>query len=99
MTSHEKLNGVSRSTHKSTHKSSRSAHKSRRTRMSAAERREQLLDVTLELICERRTNSEIAEMLFISPHTVKGHVSAILIKLGVANRVQAAVYAARHGLD
>jgi DNA-binding NarL/FixJ family response regulator len=52
----------------------------------------------LALLTAGHDNRAIAEMLFISPHTVKGHVSAILIKLGVANRVQAAVYAARHGL-
>jgi len=43
-------------------------------------------------------NKSIADTLFISPHTVKGHVSTILTKLRVANRIQAAVYAARHGL-
>jgi DNA-binding NarL/FixJ family response regulator len=53
----------------------------------------------LALLTAGHDNRAIAETLFISPHTVKGHVSAILIKLGVANRVQAAVYAARHGLD
>jgi len=44
-------------------------------------------------------NRTIAETLFISPHTVKGHVSTILSRLRVANRIQAAVYAARHGMD
>jgi DNA-binding NarL/FixJ family response regulator len=52
----------------------------------------------LALLTAGHDNRAIARTLFLSPHTVKGHVSAILIKLGVANRVQAAVYAARHGL-
>jgi DNA-binding NarL/FixJ family response regulator len=43
-------------------------------------------------------NSEIATELYISPRTVKNHVSSILGKLGVPNRVQAAVYAFRRGL-
>jgi DNA-binding NarL/FixJ family response regulator len=53
----------------------------------------------LVLLAAGHVNRAIADALFVSPHTVKGHVSAILTKLGVANRIQAAVYAARHGLD
>jgi DNA-binding NarL/FixJ family response regulator len=53
----------------------------------------------LALVTAGHDNRTIAETLFISPHTVKGHVSTILSTLGVANRIQAAVYAARHGLD
>ncbi|MDX6706184.1 MAG: hypothetical protein QOD83_2751 [Solirubrobacteraceae bacterium] len=53
----------------------------------------------LALITAGHDNRTIAETLFISPHTVKGHVSTILSRLRVANRIQAAVYAARHGLD
>jgi DNA-binding NarL/FixJ family response regulator len=52
----------------------------------------------LALMTAGQDNRTIAETLFISPHTVKGHVSTILSTLGVANRTQAAVYAARHGL-
>jgi DNA-binding NarL/FixJ family response regulator len=52
----------------------------------------------LALLTAGHDNRTIAETLFISPHTVKGHVSTILSTLGVANRTQAAVYAARHGL-
>lgn len=44
------------------------------------------------------TNTEIAERLFISPHTVKTHVVHIYAKLGVNDRTQAAVIAARHRL-
>jgi DNA-binding NarL/FixJ family response regulator len=53
----------------------------------------------LALMTAGHDNRAIAATLFISPHTVKGHVSTILSRLGVANRIQAAVYAARHGLD
>ncbi len=44
----------------------------------------------LELICQRRTNAQIARTLFISAKTVDHHVSAVLAKLGVANREAAA---------
>jgi DNA-binding NarL/FixJ family response regulator len=53
----------------------------------------------LALLAAGHDNAAIAETLFISPHTVKGHVATILKGLGVANRTQAAVYAVRHGLD
>ena len=52
----------------------------------------------LALIAEGHGNGEIARMLFISPHTVKHHVHTICEKLGVENRVQAAVRAARAGV-
>jgi DNA-binding NarL/FixJ family response regulator len=37
-------------------------------------------------------------MLSISPRTAKNHVANILSKLGLSNRIQAAVYAVRRGL-
>lgn len=52
----------------------------------------------LGLLTTGRDNKAIAETLCLSPHTVKTHVSTILSKLRVANRIEAAVYAARHGL-
>jgi DNA-binding NarL/FixJ family response regulator len=52
----------------------------------------------LVLIVEGKDNSEIAAELVISPETVKTHVSAILEKLQVDNRVQAAVAAVSAGL-
>ncbi len=50
------------------------------------------------LLAEGGTNTEIAEILSISPHTVKSHVIHIFNKLGVNDRTQAAVWAARHNL-
>jgi DNA-binding NarL/FixJ family response regulator len=52
----------------------------------------------LRLISEGRDNTQIARALYISPETVKDHVSHILVKLGVENRIQAAVYAVRADL-
>jgi DNA-binding NarL/FixJ family response regulator len=52
----------------------------------------------LLLVAEGLTNNEIAEQLDISPNTVRNHLRSILEKLGLRNRVQAAVYAVRAGL-
>ncbi len=55
----------------------------------------------LEVLCilaEGTSNNEISHMLNISPHTVKSHVIHIFNKLGVNDRTQAAVWAARHHL-
>jgi DNA-binding NarL/FixJ family response regulator len=49
----------------------------------------------LRLVAGGRENDAIARELFISPHTVKNHISSILLKLQVANRIQAAVRAIR----
>jgi DNA-binding NarL/FixJ family response regulator len=49
-------------------------------------------------IARGRSNREIARALVLSEKTVKAHVSSILVKLGVADRTQAALYAVRHGL-
>src|SRR5690606_20858622 len=43
------------------------------------------------------TNPQIAARLFVSPDTVKGHVSAALRKLGVSNRAALAAEATRRG--
>ena len=52
----------------------------------------------LKLIARGMSNNEIANELFISENTVKGHVSNILSKLQLADRTQAAVYAWEQGL-
>jgi DNA-binding NarL/FixJ family response regulator len=52
----------------------------------------------LRLIAEGLSNSEIAGVLVISHETVKTYVSRILTKLDLRDRVQAVVYAFRHGL-
>ena len=52
----------------------------------------------LRLIAAGRDNPDIARELYISNSTVKRHVEAILVKLGVENRVQAAVTAVRRRL-
>ncbi|MDJ1132081.1 response regulator [Streptomyces iconiensis] len=52
----------------------------------------------LRLLADGRSNSEIAAILRISQETVKTFVSRILTKLELRDRVQAVVYAYRHGL-
>ena len=51
----------------------------------------------LDLIAGGRSNREIARALTVSEKTVKTHVSSVLMKLGVADRTQAALWAFRHG--
>jgi DNA-binding NarL/FixJ family response regulator len=52
----------------------------------------------LHLVARGLDNSQIARALFLSQHTIKNHVSSILIKLQVENRIQAAVRAVRSGM-
>jgi DNA-binding NarL/FixJ family response regulator len=51
----------------------------------------------LRLLSQGLDNAAIARLLTVSPATVKNHVSHILAKLGLRNRVQAAVYAVLTG--
>ena len=52
----------------------------------------------LRLIANGKDNSQIAAELHISAKTVKNHISNILMKLQIENRIQAAVYAVRSGI-
>jgi DNA-binding NarL/FixJ family response regulator len=52
----------------------------------------------LQLVGQGMSNAEIAERLFLSEGTVRNYVSAVLAKLQVADRTQAAVLAVKHGL-
>jgi DNA-binding NarL/FixJ family response regulator len=52
----------------------------------------------LRLVVDGKDNAAIAQELFISPYTVKNHISNILLKLNVENRLQAAVCAVRDSL-
>jgi DNA-binding NarL/FixJ family response regulator len=52
----------------------------------------------LRLVAKGLSNTDIAERLYLSEGTVRNHISAILTKLGVSDRTQAAVIAIQHGL-
>lgn len=51
----------------------------------------------LKLVAQGHSNREIAEQLGLSENTVKGHVAEILHRLGVKNRVEAAILASDKG--
>ena len=50
----------------------------------------------LDLLAEGLTNREIGERLHLAEKTIKNYVTALLAKMGMARRTEAAVYAARH---
>ncbi len=47
----------------------------------------------LRLVCEGYTNKELANLLNLSPNTIKTHLNNVYSKLGVSNRTQAAAEA------
>lgn len=53
----------------------------------------------LQLLAKGLSNEEIAVQLFVSEVTVRTHISHLLAKLHLANRVQATLYALREGLS
>ncbi len=59
-----------------------------------SEREEEVLSLLATGLCNR----DIASMLYVAESTIKTHVEHIIGKLGVSDRVQAAVWAARNGL-
>jgi DNA-binding CsgD family transcriptional regulator len=61
-------------------------------RLSARERE------VLVLVAEGRTNKAIAEILYVSPNTVKTHITSLLHKLRADSRVQLAAIATRYRL-
>ena len=52
----------------------------------------------LSLVIEGKTNPEIADILFISIHTVKAHVCSIIEKLKANGRTNAAVLGIKYGI-
>ena len=52
----------------------------------------------LEALCQGMSNKEMAEVLFVSPETIKSHVSTVIGKLGVKDRTQAVISAICAGM-
>jgi RNA polymerase sigma factor (sigma-70 family) len=52
----------------------------------------------MQLVCDGKSNLEIAAVLHLSPHTVKNHLKKIFKKLNVNSRGQAAAIALANGM-
>lgn len=73
----------------------------RRARKNTAEVVTQLTErerQILQAIAEGKATAEIAEQLFISPHTVNSHLRSIFVKLGVRSKLDAVLMALRRGV-
>jgi len=53
----------------------------------------------MKMLEEGKSNAEIAQVLVLSDKTVRNHISIILDKLHVNNRVEAAAYAIKHNIS
>jgi len=53
----------------------------------------------LALVAQGKSNTDIAKDLMLSPITVRNHVSAILGKLQLSNRIEAAIFAVQHHIE
>jgi NarL family two-component system response regulator LiaR len=67
------------------------------TKRSTADLSEREIEV-LRLLAQGKTDQEIAKQLVLTDVTIRTHISRILSKLGLKNRVQAALYSIRSGL-
>ena len=76
-----------------------------RMRRTAEKPNDELQQLTVQekkvlvLVSEGKTNKEIAESIFLSEKTVRNYVSSILAKLNLANRTEAAAFAAKRNLS
>ena len=52
----------------------------------------------LEALCQGMSNKEMAEVLFVSPETIKSHMGTLIGKLGLKDRTQAVISAIRAGM-
>jgi DNA-binding CsgD family transcriptional regulator len=52
----------------------------------------------LRLVAAGRSTHQIAEMLYLSPRTVKRHVANVYLKIGAHGRAEATAFALRHHL-
>lgn len=75
-----------------------SSHQTQPTILITSKLTEREIEV-LRLLAKGLNNSDISDRLFLSEGTVRNHISAILTKLGVSDRTQAAVIAIQHGLS
>ncbi len=52
----------------------------------------------LNLICAGLSNAEISRELNLSPHTIRNHISALYLKIGVSSRAQAVIWGRERGI-